>query len=207
MSSRQLDVIGPKGDIMMYAFFLTKFGRCASCMRLAVRAAMIAWLTLLVISLTLANEAVWYSALALATGLTALCAAHILAFGAHRVVMAKAGRTGVRQINIGQSGPANSPRKPLQLPYTRRDTLLLFLGGVAAATLASLAASRPAMASCGDCSNQFGSGYHDCITNFCNNQGQTCCPPGYPYLNHCDCLCYDTTEMDCNSYSNCLYCS
>lgn len=28
-----------------------------------------------------------------------------------------------------------------------------------------------------------------------------CCPKGLPYLNHCDCKCYATSEFDCHSYS------
>lgn len=46
------------------------------------------------------------------------------------------------------------------------------------------------------------SGWHECITHFCNNVGLYCCPKGYPYLSHCDCLCYNASP-DCNSYSRC----
>lgn len=51
-----------------------------------------------------------------------------------------------------------------------------------------------------------------CITNFCNTVGLYCCPSGYPYLNHCDCLCYQSNDFsgattengrDCKSYSYC----
>ncbi len=30
-----------------------------------------------------------------------------------------------------------------------------------------------------------------------------CCPKGLPYLNHCDCKCYATSDFDCHSYSFC----
>jgi hypothetical protein len=30
-----------------------------------------------------------------------------------------------------------------------------------------------------------------------------CCPKGLPYLNHCDCKCYRSTDFKCNSYSKC----
>lgn len=42
-----------------------------------------------------------------------------------------------------------------------------------------------------------------CITEFCNTDGIYCCPPGYPYLNHNDCLCYDVLP-DVPSYSQCV---
>ena len=59
----------------------------------------------------------------------------------------------------------------------------------------------------GRCSELYGPGWYDCITYFCNTEGIYCCPPGYPYLNHCDCLCYAGTNFPkpCSSYSNCAY--
>jgi hypothetical protein len=30
-----------------------------------------------------------------------------------------------------------------------------------------------------------------------------CCPKGLPYLNHCDCKCYATSDFDCHSFSRC----
>ena len=30
-----------------------------------------------------------------------------------------------------------------------------------------------------------------------------CCPKGLPYLNHCDCKCYATSDFECHSYSRC----
>jgi hypothetical protein len=45
-----------------------------------------------------------------------------------------------------------------------------------------------------------------CMTYFCGGTDQNpyvCCPPGFPYLNHCDCKCYETTNFDCGSYSKC----
>lgn len=45
-----------------------------------------------------------------------------------------------------------------------------------------------------------------CMTNFCGGGmgcPYVCCPKGLPYLNHCDCKCYATSEFDCHSYSYC----
>jgi hypothetical protein len=45
-----------------------------------------------------------------------------------------------------------------------------------------------------------------CMTYFCGGTDKNpyvCCPPGAPYLNHCDCQCYPTTDFDCGSYSQC----
>lgn len=45
-----------------------------------------------------------------------------------------------------------------------------------------------------------------CMTNFCGGGmgcPYVCCPSGLPYLNHCDCKCYATSEFDCHSYSYC----
>lgn len=57
----------------------------------------------------------------------------------------------------------------------------------------------------GQCAAEYGEGWYDCITNFCNTEGLFCCPPGHPYLNHCDCQCYESSDFDCKSYSNCRY--
>ncbi len=45
---------------------------------------------------------------------------------------------------------------------------------------------------------------HTCITYSCGGDSNTlvCCPQGYPYLSHCDCLCYESSP-DCNSYTRC----
>jgi hypothetical protein len=45
-----------------------------------------------------------------------------------------------------------------------------------------------------------------CMTNFCGGGmgcPYVCCPRGLPYLNHCDCKCYATSDFDCHSYSYC----
>ena len=48
-------------------------------------------------------------------------------------------------------------------------------------------------------------GQHTCITTGCGVMSDQvyCCPQGYRYLNHCDCLCYNSTDFDCNSYTRC----
>ncbi len=45
-----------------------------------------------------------------------------------------------------------------------------------------------------------------CFTYFCGGASEhpyVCCPKGAPYLNHCDCRCYSSSDFDCNSYSKC----
>jgi len=45
-----------------------------------------------------------------------------------------------------------------------------------------------------------------CMTNFCGGGmgcPYVCCPRGLPYLNHCDCKCYENRDFDCHSYSYC----
>lgn len=46
-----------------------------------------------------------------------------------------------------------------------------------------------------------------CIATACGitSTESLCCPEGFPYLNHCDCLCYESTDFKCNSYSACQY--
>jgi hypothetical protein len=44
------------------------------------------------------------------------------------------------------------------------------------------------------------------MTYFCGGDrgcSYVCCPKGFPYLNHCDCKCYATSNFDCHSYSYC----
>lgn len=44
------------------------------------------------------------------------------------------------------------------------------------------------------------------LTYFCgggSNWPYVCCPKGAPYLNHCDCQCYNASDFDCKSYSKC----
>ncbi len=45
-----------------------------------------------------------------------------------------------------------------------------------------------------------------CMTNFCGGGmgcPYVCCPKGLPYLNHCNCKCYATSDFECHSYSYC----
>jgi hypothetical protein len=44
------------------------------------------------------------------------------------------------------------------------------------------------------------------MTYFCGGSTgcpYVCCPKGLPYLNHCDCKCYATSDFECKSYSTC----
>lgn len=45
-----------------------------------------------------------------------------------------------------------------------------------------------------------------CFTYFCGGatgRPYVCCPKGAPYLNHCDCKCYSSSDFECKSYSKC----
>jgi len=45
-----------------------------------------------------------------------------------------------------------------------------------------------------------------CETYFCGGTDKNpyvCCPIGSPYLNHCDCKCYTSSNFNCMSYSYC----
>lgn len=168
-----------------------RLGACIHCMRIAVRAAIASWAALATAHLSALP--VWLGNLTFlaATALTALALLHI-AFFAYR-------RIGTLQV-------ADQSAEGASVAAGRRAFMRAFAVGVLAAAAATVPFARRALAACGDCAAQFGAGYYDCITNFCNTMGQTCCPPGYPYLNHCDCQCYDTTNMNCGSYSNCNWC-
>lgn len=177
-----------------------------TCLRTACRAALLAWLAAFIVSRFPETAGLAGPAMLIAAGLTMLAILHVLFFAARQAGPAKAGQPGnFEQRSVGARDFTDSGPEPRPLAGRRR-VLQLFLQGCATAALAALVLPGRARAACGDCARQFGSGYHDCITNYCGTQGQVCCPPGFPYLNHCDCQCYDTTNFDCNSYSNCLYC-
>ena len=185
----------------------SKFGRCLKCLRVACRAALLAWLAMVVLSNFPEAAGLANPAMLLAAGLTILAVLHVVFFAARQVKPVKSGQSEVFEFPPAlRPGRSDCNLEPGNLA-DRRQILQLFLKGCATAAFAVLVLPRPARAACGDCAEQFGSGYHDCITNFCGTQGQVCCPPGFPYLNHCDCQCYETTNFNCNSYSNCLYCS
>lgn len=186
-------------------FWGQKFGRCPSCMRLALGLAASGWGVALVryaVAGAGGSLGVLVLISLLLTGLTAAHVATIAWRQTGRALRAAAGS--IERIGPHGALPINRESAP---KMSRRQVVALAFryGGVALAGLVALPSK--ARASCGDCAAAFGGGYHDCITHFCNNQGQTCCPPGFPYLNHCDCTCYDGNGFDCNSYSNCLYCA
>ncbi|MDU8928856.1 DUF3624 family protein [Alisedimentitalea sp. MJ-SS2] len=185
-------------------FWDRKFGRCAKCMRLAFLSAVSGWGALgLAMALGL-GSVVHAGLLVLSLGLTVLVVAHVATFAARQtrqVIRTSRGET----VRIGAHA-ALPVAETVVKTMSRRQIIGLALRYAAVAGGATLGLTQRAQAACGDCAATFGAGYYDCITHFCNNVGQTCCPPGYPYLNHCDCICYDGTGFDCNSYSNCNYC-
>jgi hypothetical protein len=46
-----------------------------------------------------------------------------------------------------------------------------------------------------------------CITTACGmtSSESLCCPKDYPYLNHCNCMCYESTDFACGGYSACQH--
>ncbi len=181
------------------------FGRCTYCMRSAFRWALAAWLLAgLALVANFGSVAFWVALAALALSLLTL--AHIGVFSL-RHASAMYRREKGELVRLGAHGVLPVPRKDRQSPVvTRRKMIGLVAKYAGVAAAAAVGLPHRAEASCGDCASIYGAGYYDCITHFCNNVGQYCCPPGFPYLNHCDCGCYDVTSFDCNSYSNCLYC-
>jgi hypothetical protein len=184
--------------------FLMKLGRCARCMRLSLRGAMLSWAGVMAVYWTWPGSQIRYLALLVAAILTAVWLLHILTFAGRRVaagakIQGRAQPTRADRMDVqGSKG-----RRQLTSSPTRREMFGIFARGMAVGAAASILIPRQAMAKCGDC----GPGYYDCITNFCGTTGQTCCPQGYPYLSHCDCKCYDGPPSDCNSYSDCHYCA
>lgn len=183
--------------------FLKKIGRCGKCMRQSAQAMLAAWAALLGLALVPAERSLLAAAALAAAGFTALWLLHVAVFAVHWLARSRARSAAGRPLPQWASvAPAQVPA--LARPLTRRRLIGVFLAGLAAGAAVSF--PRLARAACGDCAAAYGSGWLDCITNFCGTEGQVCCPPGYPYLNHCDCQCYDTTDMDCGSYSDCNYC-
>lgn len=188
----------------LHFFINTQFGRCARCMRLAFRCAVLGCVgTIIALQLQADNRIIILLSL-LSLLLTTLTVAHILVF-ALRHSRGKHLSDPDHIIKIGTH--AALPMQTGETYISRRQMLGSLFKYAAVAAVACIGLPNKAAAACGDCAATFGSGYYDCITYFCNDVGQTCCPPGYPYLNHCDCICYDGTSFDCNSYSACQYCS
>jgi hypothetical protein len=169
-----------------------RLGYCLRCMRIAVRAAIAGWLAAAAAHLLPLPAHIGGVAVLVAASLSLLALLHIASFA-------------VRRIETLRGDDRNATGAAAIAPG-RRAFVRAFAVGVLAAAAATVPFARAALAACGDCAAQFGAGWLDCITNFCNTVGQTCCPPGYPYLNHCDCQCYDTTNFNCGSYSNCNWC-
>jgi len=54
--------------------------------------------------------------------------------------------------------------------------------------------------------NNLCSGALTAFTYFCGGGSEwpyVCCQKGAPYLNHCDCQCYSSSDFECKSYSYC----
>ena len=188
-------------------FFIdTQFGRCAKCMRLVFWGSVLGWSGTALAYQFQVDQRVVLLVFLLSLSLTALTAAHILVFAwRHSLGIRRSGSEQVIKVGKHAALPMLKRNDP-PVNMSRRRLFKTLLRNTAVAAVASVGLPKMAVAACGDCAATYGYGYYDCITYFCNNQGQTCCPPGYPYLNHCDCTCYDGTDFNCGSYSACQYC-
>ena len=185
------------------AFFQLRFGRCAKCMRLAMLCFVLSLIGYFTLTFAGAYPVLAGPLLVAAIATGALTTLHILVF-AWRFGLPSHHRAAIVPVKTGK-GPV-APVPVFQATLSRRDATRMFFRVAMLAALATLPLPKRARAACGDCAATYGGGWYDCITYFCNTQGQTGCPPGSPYLNHCDCLCYDTTDFNCGSYSACQYC-
>ncbi|WP_127112713.1 hypothetical protein [Shimia sediminis] len=186
-------------------FWGNKFGRCAVCMRFAFWGAVLGGLTTF-LAVKYDFGLVLVSVLAiLSMVLATTTLAHVVTFAVRHVWQMRRAAAG-ELVQIGPHAvlPIRTGRPEQQV--SRRQLLGLVFKYGALASAVTLGLPTKSRAACGDCAAHYGAGHYDCITYFCNDQGHTCCPPGFPYLNHCDCICYDGNGFDCNSYSNCLYC-
>ena len=187
----------------LHFFINTQFGRCARCMQLVFRGAVLGWVSTIIAFQLQADSHVIIVLLLLTLLLTTLTASHIFVF-ALRHSRGKHLSDPDHIVKIGTH--AALPVQTAETHISRRKMLRSLLKYAAVAAVACVGLPNKAAAACGDCAATYGGGYYDCITYYCNDMGQTCCPPGYPYLNHCDCTCYDGTDFGCNSYSACQYC-
>ena len=190
-------------DVKVY--LTAKIGRCSKCMRQSLQLMLLSWTALAVAAFVPSDGTAFFVIAALAAGSTALWLLHILTFARRRLAARLRGAVDPVPVAKARAMPAVPPPTAGR-SLARRDMLRVFLRGLLTAAAASLPL-RTASARCGDCARTFGAGTYDCITSFCNTIGQYCCPSGYPYLNHCDCECYNGTNFDCRSYSDCHYCS
>ncbi len=185
---------------------IATFGRCVKCIQFAIRSALAAWIFIAALHWLSPGGILEISGLLVAIILSINALAHVAGFSVRRVSAAIRIPNAVVSSHDGWVRVPVGAEQRIKHAPTRREVVWMFVGTAAAAAMATLTLSRSAKAACGDCASTNGSGWYDCITYSCNNVGQACCPPGYPYLNHCDCQCYDGTNFDCSSYSNCNYC-
>jgi hypothetical protein len=178
-----------------------KLGRCARCFRLSLVGAAAGWATVAAMSFARVETRLVLGFMLCAGALTVLWAAHIAAFTI-RVV---------RNIgNIPKASGAGVPMVPtvkwLNVTTSRRQAVGILARSVAVGIVLSLPPTMRAFAAQnGKCAEANGPGWYDCITTSCTTTGLYCCPPGHPYLNLCDCLCYNESP-DCSvGYVNCNY--
>jgi len=170
--------------------FLTSFGSCPKCMRQSLLATLAAWGAVILLwplsgVLKVAEELITFLIVA-ASVLFLLSLTHLLVFAARRCLAA----------NTAAHVPGGEP-EPL---LTRRSFMSTFLRSLAYG--AALAASpRLAQAACPN-------GTLTCQFTRCSDSGTYCCPRGYPWLNPCNCKCYETFEglraAGCNGSNRCF---
>ncbi len=171
-----------------------KLGRCARCMRLSLQGAIVGWVAVAGVYQIQPDGWMWSVPLVLAVPFTVLWVSHIAAY-AMRAVRREQGT----QVEDQPKSPMFNDRGVGVV--TRRQALTLFVSGTVMGVLASLSISPAAFAVC---NGRCGSGTCECNTGRCGgNERYVCCPADAPYLNHCDCQCYASTNFDCGSYTDC----
>ena len=154
--------------------FLYRIGSCPKCMRESFLAMVMAW-TVCALSLIFGSffnfGILSIASLALAGGLTALWLTHLLTYSVRTAGMPN------------QSMPGTAP-----LQSTTRRSVLGRFGRALAAVALSTALPTFALAD-NPCPGQLTCGFTQCSSN-----GTTCCPNGYPWLNACNCQCYQTLQ-------------
>ena len=164
----------------VYGLVSAKLGRCARCIRLSLRGAVLGWGVLGVTHLMLPGSYVEYAILLWPVSFTSLWFLHITAYGARRAVALREGNLA----STGATAAAGVGDAGGHPPMSRRGFLITFAQGATLAVLASLAFPRRASADCPSGSTPCGntgyccdSGWYYCGYDECEQRSNRCVPP------------------------------
>jgi hypothetical protein len=164
-------------------FISTKLGRCAKCMRLSLRSAVLGWSTVAISDLLLPGTLVQHVLLICAVSLTLLWSLHVIAYGARIVVAAVP--LSSRSFRALDASPAPGCFRLSRM--SRRGLVGTFGRALGLAVFASLSVSLPVGAqglpNGSGCkkSSMCASGCCDPASLTCvdsNNRNGCCAPPG-----------------------------